>query len=509
MNRMMVPLTLSLLALSTAGCRDLTSPKAGYLIVPDKDSPVFIKTQDLEGAGFINMFDTAKQWTQLYFNPSGAFTFNQPLPEEAWHCASFFDLLYGTARGCVAALRVGDDKGFFSTARNGRIYVCTEDYEQSGGRRRCGSNTIENRNFYPATEWETRITQEGRPMRDLGDYVRNWQGDGSQRLFSGFHQWDNSNNAWDPAFPTDSSGSWQEFPYAKGTFEESTFLSGDPFFVDLGVSRVFIPWRAEHYVPGSYKLSAIQDALGGLGLAEVFVDRMMDNPISQLTYTQNARRWLNTLTGIWTRGDVSPEVHFRVADNIQGDAQLCMVQYVAANNRINGRPDSWWRFDQGFAALFIQWLGIGDCPTNNVRIQYCGKITQPYSSFSPVEFRIDPTSVKATMEPYSVFRPACNNRFKPQMEANLPELLVGPAEVAVSEGLQQLLGLFNLLIGGEVHRIVMTPTGMYLVTAETFLDPQYGIGDSTPELEEQHYGKIQPAVTLSSVPATGITRPVQ
>jgi hypothetical protein len=76
---------------------------------------------------------------------------------------------------------------------------------------------------------------------------------------------------------------------------------------------------------------------------------------------------LNNLTGIWSRTDVSPEFHFRVSES--GERQMCLVQYVAANTRINGRPDEWWRFDQGIGALFVQFLGLGDCKTHNARMR--------------------------------------------------------------------------------------------------------------------------------------------
>jgi hypothetical protein len=359
-------------------------------------------------------------------------------------------------------------------------------------------------------DWNTHYPRATR-TDDLAptNYARNWQGDGAQRLFNGFHVFENSNNAWDPAFPSDSSGSWREIPWQilwnTPPLAESTFVSGSMMSVDIGASRVFVPWRGEHYIEGSAAGALISNALGGLGLAEILIERLRENPIAESIYTQDAIRWLNVLTGIWERTDVSPEFHFRVTDD--GERQICLVQYVAANNRINARPDSWWRFDQGFAALFIQWFGLGDCKTHNARIQYCGSLDL---DDGVPQYSIDPSSVVATMEPYPKIRPLCRKRFKPEFESSIPDMLIEPAQAAITDGLALLIGSFEGLLGAEVRRVETTPTGVYLVLAETVLDPQYGIGDSTAELEKSATSfATQPAVTLPSVPATGITRPIQ
>jgi len=501
---------LALAALTLTGCRELTNPKGGFLIVADTGSPVLIQTRDLEGAGYINALNTDRQWTPIHFSPGGAFTFNQPLPAEAWHCKR--------NRGCVAALRVGDEKGFFATPKMGRIYVCTGDYLQSGGRKRCGPRSMEIAKPLPSDplnavasfEWGEAFPHptKSEPV-EPHDLIQNWQGDGAQRLFSGFHEWDTTGNPWEPANPGDVSGSWQEFGWRAAwgatPLADRTFVSGDMYSVDLGVSRVFIPWSGEHYIEASESTGAIRTALGGLGLAEILIDRLRENPISQSIYTQDAIKWLNVLNEINDRSDKSPEFHFRVTGD--GERQMCLVQFVRANNKINGKPDAWFRFDQGFAALFIQWFGLGDCPTHSARIQYCGALS--LDDGAP-NFTIDPDTVRATLEPYPKLRPLCNNRFKPEFESRIPEMLIEPAQIAITEGLALLVGSFEAVLGASVRRFEITPTGIYLVLAETVLDPQYGIGDSTAELEKPAANLVtQPDVTLSSVPATGITRPIQ
>lgn len=511
MNRILVPLTLVLLAMSIGGCRELINPKGGYVIVPDKDSPVSIRTRDLEGAGYINMLNQSKQWVLMHFSPGGAFSFNEPLPDEAWHCKP--------RHGCVAALRVGDDKGFFATSKEGRIYVCTEDYRQQGGRARCGSRTMELGNLPPwdptkpltaTLEWKTHAAHPKRSEVVPGHtHVREWQGDGAQRLFSGFHEWENTNDPWHPPKATDVSGSWQEHPWYRGFFgntplDDTEFVSGDMYSVDIGASRIFVPWSGEHYIPGGAYQEELKGVLDDMGLGEIMIERSMQDPFTRNEYTENVKLYFDAMTNIWTRTDVSPEFHFRVND--AGDRQVCLVSYVTANNRLSGKPDSWFRFDQGFLSFFAQWFGIGDCRTHPARVQFCG--TLDYEDGAP-QYTIDPDSVGARIEPYSLFKPLCRKKFAAPFESGIPAALAEPAQQDITNGLSELFGLFNAITGGAtIRRIEPTPTGLYLITAETFLDPQYGIGDSTPELEKTAPGRTQPNVVLPSVPATGITRPV-
>lgn len=513
MNRILVAAALVLLAASIGGCREIASPRSGYLIVADTDSPVLIRTRELEGSGWISAYTTAGRWTEIYRNPNGSFSYNQVLPGEAWHCAS----PYGTQLGCFAVLRVGDEKGTLSTgSSSGRLYVCTADYNDWDGRKKCGNRSIQTRNLLES-DWSTEYMDKRRsgPVEmepgSLPFYlVQDWRGDGAQRLFSGLHHFANTNNAWDPAFPTDDAGLWVEWSNGRAVppLQDPELLPSDELYsVDVGLCNVFVPWKWDDRFIGGEYTPRIGDALGNLGLGELMVDRLMDRPISQSIYTQNAKKWLDALQGIWSRTEVSPEFHFRVSE--EGERQMCMVQYVKANNRINGRPDHWWRFDQGFAALFVQWWGFGDCPSHPARIQYCGEIK--YNGRDTI-FEIDPETVKATMEPYGLFRPICRKQFKPSFEQSMPQMLIEPAQIATAEGLELLVSSFQALLGASIRRIETTAAGMYLVTAEAGFDSQYGVGDCINEVEGGPiglYNHHRPSITLAPVPATGITRPVQ
>lgn len=516
---------LLLAALSLAGCRDLVSPNPAnaYVWVDTTADPVHLRTRDLSGAGWIKAYTTDETWAEIYRNPSGEFDHNQPLPEEAWHCATPVEELDGVKRGCVASLQVGDEQGSLSTANYGRVYVCTRDFSQTDDRKQCGRRSVETSgfSFNWLTEW-FGAREASEPFDASAVFIKDWQGDGAQRIFAGFHEWTNTNNAWDPAYPTDYSGTWSEWPWDVQTASDSKFLGGDAYSVDVGACNEFIPWKwvDRHESENTQTIgnfTAARDEDGnfipnsdgsiGLGLAEILLDGLIENPINQSTYSQSVKRWLNTLTGVWARQDVSPEFHFRVSD--QGKRQLCLVQFVGANNRINAKPDQWWRFDQGIGALFAQWWGLGDCPVHNARIQYCGSVELDGDE-QPV-FEIDESTVNATMEPYGTFRPICRKQFKPDFEQMVPQMLMEPASIAITDGLSQLVNGFGALLGVTIRRLEPTPTGLYLVTAESFLDPQYGQAGHCINSLESHQRfttNLQPEVNLSGVPATGITRPM-
>jgi hypothetical protein len=83
-------------------------------------------------------------------------------------------------------------------------------------------------------------------------------------------------------------------------------------------------------------------------------------------------------------------------------------------------------------------------------------------------------------EPYWA-RPACNNQFIPQLKEALPELLPPIVEISIADGLQALVDGFSDLLGADIRRFEMTPTGVYLVIADGMIDVQYGkVGECLP-----------------------------
>jgi hypothetical protein len=120
------------------------------------------------------------------------------------------------------------------------------------------------------------------------------------------------------------------------------------------------------------------------------------------------------------------------------------------------------------------------------------------------------------MEGYSIFKPSCRNQFQPKVEQALKEGAKTAGEQNLSEGIDQLVRALQNSVdaifgieGFQVRRLELTPSGIYVVTAESSIDPQYEfrvgncIGDlSTPELRPT----IQPPLVVE-YESRGITRP--
>jgi hypothetical protein len=514
MAKLSVTLFAALVLVSVSGCRDLLEPAEGYLIVPNVLSPVRIRTAGLEGVGWIKALEPQAGWTTIFSEPAGAFTYDQTLPPAVWHC----DPANGS-EGCVAVLQAGDERGELATGNvQSRIYVCTANYVQKVGRKHCRPRTIEVKRGLNAPYEEEELLRARSTFVGAGDYAK-WHADLSSRLFAGSHTFETSTgNPWEPPNPGDVSGSWREWPW--GSFSDGLDPMGaDIYNVDIGTTSVFIPWKWEdRHAAGAMTvligLNTGKDANGellynedgsvGLGLGELLVDAMRDNTEPMSRYSQDVKRWWNALTNISPRTDKSPEFHFRVQS---GERQMCLVQYMRANNKINGKPDAWYRLDQAFASLFLQWFGIGDCPTHSLKVRYCGV---PSLRYGDAGFQIDPSSIDVQFEPYSA-RPACNNQFIPQLQEALPEILMPMVEISIGEGLQTLVDSFSDLLGADIRRLEITPTGAYLIVADSIVDVQYGtVGECLPEIGAPKTCSVnlQPPVVLDDVPASGITRPV-
>lgn len=498
-----------------SGCnmRGLATQPNGFSRIETIAHPVAIRTQGLKGFGYINGLNfTNDRWSLIHYSPEGAFTFNDVIPEKFWKCQN--------NRGCVAVLQVGDEQGILRTPKVGnRLYVCTNDYVQTSDRIHCDSRMIESRSARPpepgenpdigyVTPWAHQSMYKALSQTVEGDDFRAWQGDDAQRLFAGRHTFAHSNNSWDPALPGDTSGYWDEYQWRTGPFgasyNEHFIGGGGVYSADIGVCSEFIPWKWEDRDPFGGLNELLGTATGNLGIGEAIVDGMADNPIRQTVYTENAKLWMDALVNVWNRPE-SAEFHFRVND--KGRRQMCFVQYIAANNKLQTKPDAWFRFDQAFLAGFLELFGIGDCRTHNARIQYCGEIE--YNSVTKeASFVVDPSSAKADMEPYSWWKPGCKT-FRNKFSSMFPAAIAEPAGEALTENLGRLVSGLPLAIGADIRRIEATPSGLHLVVAETSSDPQYGKGRCTPGLEAAWPSNYRSRGDWSAwaVPATGITRP--
>ena len=513
MRQPWIPLISAIAFVGVSGCRELIAPKpyAADVTVPHVLSPVRIKTVDLEGSGWLKALKPGSStWTTFFTAPAGAFEFNQVLPIDVWHCDPH--------EGCIAVLQAGDKEGALDTTNPyDRIYVCTEDYVQKQGRRHCGKRSIEGATDYFHGEWEIRALDNRRSVLAGDGPARNWDADGYSRFFMLAHSFDTSADPWEKPNEGDVAGWYQEASF--GSVVPPLPFGGKIVNVDIGATSVFIPWawKDRHQASPWTDLIGLKtgvDADGasivnedgsiGFGLGELLVSGLQDTEaITQ--YSQGVRKWWNTLTDIYPRPDRSPEFHFRVD---KGYRQMCLVQYMRASSKTNGKPDSWYRFDQGFAALWGQILGIGDCDTNNVKIRFCGR---PVMLHGDVTFKVAASSVDVQFEPYRSIKKLCNNTFIPEFKKAMADVLVPTAEISVGEGLQILLESFREILGVEIRRLEPTPTGMYLVLAEDIDDPQYGlIGECLPDIGAPIActPNYQPPVAFAAIPATGLTIPV-
>ncbi|MGB8332767.1 MAG: hypothetical protein WCE62_21765 [Polyangiales bacterium] len=513
MRQLLIPLVSAIVFVGISGCRELVTPRpyAADVTVPHVLSPVRIKTNDLEGSGWLKALKPGSSvWTTFFTAPSGEFDFNEVLPLDAWHCKQ--------NEGCVAVLQAGDDEGALDTANPyDRIYVCTEDYVQKQGRRHCGKRSIETAASYLGDGWETRALDNRRSTVAGDGPARNWDADGYSRFFSVTHSFETTANPWEKPNEGDVAGWYQEAPF--GSAVPVLPFGGKIVNVDIGATSVFIPWAWKD----RHKTSPLTDLIGlttgvdadgrpivnedgsiGFGLGELFVSGLQDTE-AITRYSEDVRKWWDTLTDIYPRSDKSPEFHFRV-DN--GYRQMCLVQYMRASSKTNGKPDSWYRFDQGFAALWGQILGIGDCNTHSVKVRFCGR---PIMVEDTVKFKVASSSVDVQFEPYRHIKKLCNDTFIPEFKKAMASVLVPTAEITVGEGLQILLESFKEILGVEIRRLEPTPTGMYLVLAEDIDDPQYGvIGECLPDIGApmQCTPNYQPRVVFMQIPSTGITIPV-
>lgn len=536
-SKRIIMLAAMLLCFMT-GCRELAEPTNGYIIVPWAASPITIRTKNLEGVGWIQAYTTAKQWEVIHLSPSGAFTYQDPLPANAWHCN-------GTdPTDCVAALRVGDEKGRFSTRAAGSvIYVCTSNYVQKLGKKHCGD-----REFQP---WAPFGTASGDPVslsyyatdgpfreEFTSDDLYEWHGDSYSRAVSGYASfpdadtWRITASKWPENVPTSR---WSEFPYTPGG--PLVVVDGYDHTInyDLGACHLFLPYEWKNRINDFFTLligekTAPQDCVPiegcigpeqycetctpipnadgsvGRGFAEILLDGIMETEKSVIRI-DNAKRWLDTVTGIWRRSDASPEFHFRLyapENRNTLEPQFCIKDYMRADNTIKASPDSWYRWDQAFASAWIKLFGIGDCRAKSWSLMYCGtpRMGRIWDGTDGVRFETA-DDVYLAHEGYPL-QPACNKKFVDPFLAEVEKGVHTAGRQNMEDGLTTLVRGLEETVNEtwenadnfKVRRLEFTPTGIYVVTANTVSDPQYelGVGNCLGDL-------------TSSGPRTRVTQP--
>ena len=204
----------------------------------------------------------------------------------------------------------------------------------------------------------------------------------------------------------------------------------------------------------------------------------------------NALLLVDATVGIVPNESASPEFHYRLSEDA-GQPQVCFKQYFHASSDLSTAPDHWYRFDQAIGTFFLEILPfIGQCGFKNVSFRYCGT---PKADDGVGTFEIDQSSVHIAHQGYPWAKTICNNRFVPGFIEGVRETFApgGEGAIQIDLGIALLVDTLADTLGLEVRRMELSPRGMYLVTAESTLDPQYGMGDCRADLDR---GPTLPAV---------------
>jgi hypothetical protein len=495
---------------------ELVAPKGGSTTVENVLSPVLIRTSGLEGVGRIEALMSGGDWTLLHLEPGGSFTFNEPLPGYLWHCSN-----PGGTEGCVARLRVAHDAGPVGpnvAFGQGTVHVCTENYVQRQGRTHCGSREL--RRVSGSAEagdiWlppaKSRAAEDGIEGLPAGAF--SWRGDPWSRLLWGFHEF---KHAAADSPPTGAAAEEQAglfFDYRWDPDAEVTIGLGVPdnanwkaYSMDMGACSFFVPWEWQHRLEDAYYTSALGDGLGNRGLAERFLDEMIDTAEPVQQYEVNAMLWVDATLGIVPNENASPEFHYRLSQD-EGEPQICFKQYFHASSDISTQPDHWYRFDQAIGAFFLELLPfVGQCGSKNVSFRYCGT---PKLIDGAGAFEVDQSSVRIEHQGYPWGKVLCNNQFVPAFIDGVRATFAPGGEGAeqIDAGVAALVDSLEEALGIEVRRIESSPRGMYLITAESTTDPQYGLGDCGSDLDRGPLlpSASRPSETYIEYRTRGVTR---
>lgn len=371
------------------------------------------------------------------------FVFLDPLPLSAWECGS---------SGCATRLRVVTDSGaviYHSERLQRDMHVCTEDYVQTVGRVHCG---------------ERRLGGEvlDRHQTTFIGYAdaSSWQADYFSRLSSGWHSWDQSTDPWHPA-EDGVGGEWSEAPW---TGEPMSPTLENAHNVDLGACSVFVPWKWEDRDPRLDSMLA--GMLGERGLAEFTLDEL-DAARAESASTNemlDVAWFFDAFTSLWPR-EVPSEFHYHVKET--GERQACLRSYFSTNTKLRTRPSGPNIIAESIVAGLTALFGIGDCKTHPMSVRFCGELGA--SNGAPT-FTLDESSVVVEMEPYSRFKPSCNNNFVPLVKEGLADGVGKLTDAVITD---QLSGL-TADLPFDIRRIELTPSGAHLVVAEDYRDEQYG-----------------------------------
>lgn len=113
------------------------------------------------------------------------------------------------------------------------------------------------------------------------------------------------------------------------------------------------------------------------------------------------------------------------------------------------------------------------------------------------------------MEPYPAIKTGCNNDFIPKFTNGVRDGIYTVGEANLSDGIQLLVDNITadpLFAGLQIRRMQITPTGLYLITANGTLDPQYGFGNCLPDIDTPHVTPRTQGHTYKAFSARGITR---
>jgi len=512
-RRKLSSLALVLLALPIMGqeCAPLVSPSSHFVIVEDLSDPVAISAVNLEGAGLLEMYSVRGEWEAIFREPTGDFWFEAALPLDAWHC----ELEGEQSLGCVAKLRVSHDEGpaghnaVFGT---GIIHVCSEDYVQTKGRKHCGHRELERLigNGTSIALPASRSAAAEASTEAVGTGVFRWDADPWSRLIWGIHTFlhEGADHPVNEPLASENAGIYYE--YAWSPHDDTVVPFGEPAFaplhayhLDTGACSIFIPWEWKDRLRGALYTAALGAALENRGLAERFIDEMMETTQPRHQTEVNALLWIDATIGIDPLEGASPEFHFRLDDD--GVPQMCFKQYFTASSGISAAPDSWYRFDQAIGAFFTEILPfVGQCGFKRVSFRYCGT---PKVLGGAGSFEIDPSSVRIAHEGYPRAKVLCNKQFVPKfIEGSKPSFAPGgDGAAAINAGIATLVERLGQTLGVEVRRIEMTPRGLYLITATTTFDPQYGIGDCGADIGYEPIGESRPSVA-TEIKARGVHR---
>lgn len=496
MGRPLIPFALILLVvplLGTSTCDPkLVTPTRGYVLVPNVFSPVRIQASGLDGEGRIEAFLPEQAWATVHVSPAGSLFFDEPLPGSVWHCSD-----PGGTEGCVARLRVTHDGapvGHNQSFGSGIVHVCTESYIQREGRRHCGGRELERLSGTLGDNdiWLSPASSQAaeRNVDPLHEGTFRWRGDAWSRLIWGAHEFKHVGASSPPTgeLANDLSGLFFDYRWDPDT--EVSIALGVPsngdykaYSMDLGACSFFIPWEWDHRLEEAYYTAGLGAALGNRGLAERFIDEMLDATEPESRTEVNALLWVDGTVGIVPNQNASPEFHYRLSED-SGQPQMCFKQYFHVSSDISTRPDHWYRFDQAIGAFFLELLPfIGQCGSKDTSFRYCG--TPGVDPDGVGTFLVDQSSVQITHQGYPWGKAICNNNFVPKFIDGVGETFApdGEGAIRIEEGVRTLVSSLADTLGLSVRRIEMSPRGVYLVTAESTLDPQYGMGDCHSDLD--------------------------